>query len=210
MEIKNDCDGCKKNETKKYEKFNIIDLDIKGFCNKEHKNGNSLTNFDINDLINYYFDENKREEEQFECNICGANKAKLIERKIIELPNYLIIRINWGNFKNKEGFNCEIDYIKPSYQYLEYIEIIEINEDYLNGISFNNDDELIKDSVEYKLFSTIDYYKDTNIFISKYRIKEEGKRNNWYNFWCGEKGKETTTYIDHFTVPCLLFYEKNK
>ena len=174
-----------------------------------HNQGNSLTYFDLNDLIYYYFDENIIENKTVYCEEWKDNKPKFIERQIIELPDYLIFRINWGNFKNNEGFNCEINYIKPSYQYLDVNETIEIKEDYLNDISFNKK-KLIKDSIKYKLFSTIDYFKDKNIFISKYRFKEKGKEKNWYNFWCGGKGKETTTYIDRYTTPCLLFYEKIK
>ena len=174
-----------------------------------HLQGNSLTNFYLDDCIENYFDDNQKTNGLYYCPNCNRKIRKKIQRQIVELPNYLIFRINWGEFRNLEGFKCKLDYIKPSYQYLYVNEIIEINEDYLNDISFNND-ESIQGLVKYQLFSTIDYYKENNIFISKYRIKEKGKKSIWYNFWCGEKGKETSTYIDHFSIPCLLFYEKIK
>ena len=199
------CDLCKNDEEIIYEKFNIIDIDIKSFCDYKHLEGYSLTNFYVDDFIGYYFNEKKNNtnEKKNKCKKCFS-ESKSIERKIIELPNYLIFRINWGEFNEKEGFKCEIEYIKPSYQYLDVNEYIEIGKDFMNEISFNREKQI--KAAKFELISTIDYFKKKRIFISKYRLKKEGGKNNWYNFWCGEKGKETKTYIDHFSTPCLLFY----
>ena len=51
------CDLCKNDEEIIYEKFNIIDIDIKSFCDYKHLKGYSLTNFDVDDFIDYYFNE---------------------------------------------------------------------------------------------------------------------------------------------------------
>ena len=209
IKIKKNCDLCGKNEEIEYINFNIIDIDIYEFCNDMHLKGNSLTNFYLDDCIEYYFDDRQKTNELYNCPDCKNKAKKKIQRKIVELPDYLILRINWGNFKNAEGFKFKLDHIKPSYQYLDVNETIEISEDYLNDIAFNKDNR-IKESVQYKLFSTIDYFKDKNIFISKNRIKDEGKRNKWYIFWCNNIGIEKLTYFDNFTTPCLLFYEKIK
>ena len=212
MKITKTCDYCRGNEETEYQKFDIIDIDIFGFCNYMHLEGHSLTNFYLDDCIDYYFDKDKTKEE-YPCptDLCkGKERQKKYDRKLIELPNYLIIRINWGDFENNKGFKCEIKGVKPSYQYLEVDEIIEIKKDYCEDESYNVD-KPIEDSIKYKLFSTIDYFINDDeklIFITKYRIKEKGKTDRWYNFWCNATGKEKGTYIDHFTTPYLLFYEK--
>ena len=204
------CDLCGKNEEIEYINFNLIDIDLYQYCNNMHLEGNSLTNFYLEDIIENYFDDKYNKTSAiYYCPNCKKKIIKKIERKIVELPDYLIFRLNWGNFKSGEGFKFKLDFINPSYQYLDVNEIIEIKDYYLNDIAFNRD-KPIEDSIKFKLFSTIDYFKDQNIFISKYRIKEEGKKNKWYNFWCNGIGIEKSTYIDRFTTPCLLFYEKNK
>ena len=207
MKIKKYCDLCGKNEEIEYINFNKIDIDIYEFCNNMHLQGNSLTNFYLDDCIENYFDDNQKTNGLYYCPNCNRKIRKKIQRQIVELPNYLIFRINWGEFRNLEGFKCKLDYIKPSYQYLDVNEIIEIKDYYLNDIAFNRD-KPIEDSVKYKLLSTIDYFKDKNIFICKYRIKEEDKKDKWYNFWCNGIGIEKSSYIDRFTSPSLLFYEK--
>ena len=209
MKIKKYCDLCGKDEEIEYAHFNIIDIDIYEFCNNMHQEGNSLTNFYLDDCIENFFDDKQKTKGLYNCVNCEKRVQKKIQRKIVELPDYLIFRINWGEFREFEGYKCKLDYIKPSYQYLDVNEIIEINEDYLNDIAFNRDKPIGNSSVKFKLFSTIDYFKDENIFICKYRIKEEGKQNLWYNIWSNGIGIEKSTYIDRFTTPCLLFYEKN-
>ena len=207
MKINSSCDFCHEDEKIEYKNFNAIDIDIYDFCNNSHLEGNSLTNFSVGELIEFYFKERKEEiKGKRKCPKCKKESEKAIETKIIELPNYLILRIDWGNFKGNKGFNCKLDFIKPGYEYLEVEEEIEVKENYLNGIAYNGDNQ-IENSVKFKLFSTIGYFIDDNnklIYISKYRMKG-GK---WFNFWCNGKGKEKGAYTDNFTAPCLLFYEK--
>ena len=207
LKINSSCDYCHEDEKIEYKNFNAIDLDIYAFCNDNHLQGNSLTNFSVNELIEYYFKERKEEiKGKRECPECKKECGKAIEKKIIELPNYLILRIDWGNFKGNKGFNCKIEFINPGYEYLEVEEEIEVKENYLNGIAYNGNNK-IENSVKFRLFSSIGYFIDDNnklIYISKYRMKG-GK---WFNFWCNGKGKEKGAYTDSFTAPCLLFYEK--
>ena len=209
MKINASCDFCQGDEKIEYKNFNIIDIDIYDFCNNQHLEGNSLTNFSLEELIKFYFKERKEEmKEKRKCPDCGKEAGKTIEKKIIELPNYLIFRINWGDFEPDKGFKCKLDYIKPGYENLEIDELIEIKKEYLNYTAFN-DNNKIENSVQFQLFSTIGYFIDENnnnklIYISKYRIKER----RWFNFWSNGKGKEKGTYTDNFTSPCLLFYEK--
>ena len=201
------CNFCCGNEKTDYHEFNIIDINVNDFCNSKHLEGDSLSNFYLDDCIEYFFEEKNLE---LDCEKCQQKRKKRIERKIIELPNYLVIRINWGKFINNKGFSCQLDYIEPSYEYLEIDEIIEIKNDYCAHDSCN-DNNKIPEPINYQLLSTIDYFINDNKkleFISKYRIKKEGKSDRWYNFWCNGKGKEKGTYIDHFTTPCLLFYKK--
>ena len=228
MKISSCCDLCSEDEKDDYIDFKIIDININDFCNEMHLKGNSLTNFSVEELIDYYFGERimdrkvershtiKNKPKDTKCQKCKKECGIRIEKKIIELPNYLVIRINWGDFEGNKGFNCKKDYVIPSYEYLDVDETIEIKENYLNNIAYN-DNKKIEDSVKFHLISTIGYFiynnkndiKDRNnnklVFISKYRSKEEGK---WISFWCNNKTKENLTYTDNFTTPCLLFYEK--
>ena len=229
MKISSCCDLCSEDEKEDYIYFNIIDINVNDFCNEMHLKGNSLTNFSVEELIDYYFGERimdrkverkdkiKDNPKETKCPKCQKECGIRIEKKIIELPNYLVIRINWGDFVGNKGFNCKKDYVIPSYEYLDVDETIKIKEDYFNYIAFN-DNKKIEDSVKFHLISTIGYFiynnnkndiNDRNnnklVFISKYRAKEEGK---WISFWCNNKTKENLSYTDNFTTPCLLFYEK--
>lgn len=86
-----------------------------------------------------------------------------------------------------------------------------MKKEYFNDIAYNGDNKIkLSDeepTIKFKLFSSINYYKNERIFITKYKIKNNAN-NNWYNFWCNGKGKEKQEYINDFTIPCLLFYEK--
>lgn len=208
MKIKNFCMRCNADEKNKYEVFNIIRIDINEFYKIKEK-----FVFSLEECIDYYFEDDKESNSRERCNNEGCNRdlnKRKFKKSIIELPNYLIFRINWGNFTSEVGFNCKINGIKPSYNCLNVNEIIEIKKSYLNEISYNGNNKLDSEkgsSVKFKLFSTINYYNEKKIFITKYKIKEKDN-DNWYNFWCNGEGIEKKSYVDDFTVPCLLFYEK--
>ena len=196
------CGFCDGQEEIAYKEFNIIDIDINDFCNKMHNEDSSLTKIYLDDCIDYYFSsEHKYTEKSDKCS-CGRNNYT-VNKKIVKLPTYLVVRINWGEFKDNEGFNCPIEFIKTSYEFLDNIESIQIKKDYFDNVVKNNNEK-----IEYKLFSIIDYFKEKNRFISKYRLKEEGKKDNWYAIWCNSIGKEIKYYEDKIGYPYLLFYEK--
>ena len=213
MKIISFCDRCKEDKKTENKIFNVIDINIKDFCNSMYFKGYSLTNFSLEDLIEFYFQEKKEEIEGTRtCPKCKREAGKTIEKQIIELPNFLIFRINWGKFEANKGFKPDIEYIKPGYEYLDVDEIIEIKKKYFNNKAYNDNNE-IKDSIKFQLFSVIGYFFDDRkediskhrlVFINKYRTND-GK---WFNFWCNGKGEEKLNYTDNFTVPCLLFYVK--
>jgi len=195
------CESCHKNEEIRYECCNIIDIDLNDFYKKKKASGLDINSINLTDCINSYFNEKKKILSTCKC---GKKDKKYYLRKIIEIPDYLIFRINYGQFIDKEGFKFKINDNYPITQDTLIIsENIEIKSDYFDNES-NADD---KGSCKFQIFSTLDYFLDKNIFITKYRLKEE-KKNKWFAIWCNSNGKEKGTYIDKFSTPCLIFYEK--
>ena len=204
FKISSFCNKCKQEDIN-YEKFNLIDINIYEYYNyKKSKVKEPSKSFFLDDCLNYYFENQK---EYSICNKCYKRADQLIKKKIVGIPNYLIIRINWGQFKNDNGFICK-EGINPSYQNLENTEIIEIKKENFDEDYTFNDNKKIENNINYRLFSTVDYSQKQNIFLSKCRMREKEKSNNWYIFWCNSKGKEKPEYTDEFSSPCLLFYEK--
>ena len=204
FKISSFCYKCKQEDIN-YKTFNLIDINIYEYYNyKKSKVKEPSKSFFLDDCLNYYFENQK---EYSICNKCYKKADKLIKKKIVGIPNYLIIRINWGQFKNDNGFICK-DGINPSYQNLENTEIIEIKKENFDEDYTFNDNKKIENNINYRLFSTVDYSQKQNIFLSKCRMREKEKSNNWYIFWCNSKGKEKPEYTDEFSSPCLLFYEK--
>ena len=205
IQVKYICNKCGENKTEeeKYEFFNKIDIDILEFCNKKFNDGSSLLNINFDDLVDYYFNNNEVSKIRTKCDKCNKETENRREKKIILLPNFLIFRIKFDEPQNEN-----LDFIQNTYKFIEVDDKIEMKKDYfIENLSYNNKN-IIEDSVKFQIFNTIDYYNDKKIYICKYRIKEEGKENDWYSFWCNSKGKEVSTFIDQFTSPCLLFYEK--
>ena len=93
------CDMCCEDEKTNYMEFGIIDLNINNFCDCMHLKGNSLTNFSVEELIEYYFEERKENITERVCPKCYKKCDEINEKKIVELPNYLVFRINWGEFE---------------------------------------------------------------------------------------------------------------
>ena len=202
------CKNCKKEEKSIDQYISSIPIEIDKFISDQKSKGNSVSKIYFDDYLKYYFG-------CFDANpdICILEKSKkktqkYTRRRILEVPNFLVITINWGNFKNENGFNCKNDNIKPLYNYIENYEIVEIKKEYFNDDYAYNEDNKIEGPIKYKLLSLVDYFKDKNIFLSKYKIKEEGKKDMWYISWCNSIGKEKENFVDDFSTPCLLFYEK--
>jgi DNA-directed RNA polymerase subunit E'/Rpb7 len=193
------CNYCRQEEKIKYEKFNVIDIDLYEFFNYIYEKGDSITTVYFDDILDYFFREIITME-KVKCKDKGMYE-KIIQIKIIEIPNYLIFRLKFDESK-KENF------MKKSYKFIDINDTIEIKKEYFDEDIAYNKNNLITDSVKYQLFSTIDYWEKSKKYICKYKIKENNKTNKWYSFWCNSEGKEVGTYKDDFTSPCMLFYEK--
>ena len=64
MKVSSCCDICSEDENVFYIDFKSIDININDFCNEMHLEGNSLTNFSVEELIEYYFKERKIKNEK--------------------------------------------------------------------------------------------------------------------------------------------------
>ena len=208
IEIATFCKNCKKEEKSINQYISSIPIEIDKFILDQKSKGNSVSKIYFDDYLKYYFgciDANP--------DICKLEKSskktqKYTRRRLLEIPNFLVITINWGDFKNEKGFKCKNDNIKPLYKYIENYEIVEIKKEYFNDEYAFNEDNKVEGPIKYKLLSLVDYFQDKNIFLSKYKIKEEGKKDMWYISWCNSIGKEKENFVDDFSTPCLLFYEK--
>ena len=115
------CDYCREINNIKYVNFNFINIDIKGLCNYTNY---EKSKFLLEECIQYYFDDSGKikTEKRYMCKECGKEYQRIIERKIAQLPNYLVFRVDWGKFKHDKGFECnitEIPALKPSYDCLK-------------------------------------------------------------------------------------------
>lgn len=197
IKLNKTCCFCSETEKNtEYEKFDIIEINIAELCNTKHEEDNSLTKIYFDECIDIYFSNHKEKSKKCDCGKDYFNVTK----KIVKCPNYLTFKINWGDFIPNKGFSSSIEYIFPTYNYLDNIDIIELKKDYLDNDNNGN-------NIKYRLFSTIDYYQKNNIFITKYKIKEE-KKDHWYSTWCNNTGKQILSFEDNFTSPVLLFYER--
>ena len=133
IKISKKCGFCEEEDTEEkieYKEFNILDIDICEFCNHMINNDSSLTQIYLDDCLDIFFSSVKKYREKKEsCPICKRNNYNVTKR-IVKLPTYLVIRLNWGEFKDKEGFNFPIEYIKTTYEYLDNIESLEFKKDY--------------------------------------------------------------------------------
>ena len=200
--ISENCGRCKQEEKIKYEKFNVIDIDLYEYFNYIYEKGDSITTVYFDDILDYFFTDRMTEEKV----LCKEKKnngtgKKIFQINIIELPNYLIFRLKLD--ETKKG-----NFMKKSYKFIDINDTIEIKKEYFDEDIAYNKNNLITDSVKYQLFSTIDYWEKSKKYICKYKIKENNKTNKWYSFWCNSEGKEVGTFKDDFTSPCMLFYEK--
>lgn len=186
----------------KLEKFNLFNIDINDYISKEK----SCEKVELEKYLRYYFTE----EIKMDCKLgeCKKKNDSKGHRKLVYLPDYLVIRINWGEFSEEQGFICKDQNakIKPFYSYIDNIENIEIKKEFCkDGFVFSNNKES-NGNIKYKLFGTVDYIKEQKKrFFCKFRI--EG--NKWFVFWWNSAGKMVGTYKDTFSSPCLLFYKKN-
>ena len=191
FEISMKCDYCNDSDVR-LGKFNFFDFDIYDYICKE----TSCEKVELERCLKYYFEK----EIKMDCKGCNKKKESKGTRKIVRLPDYLVIRLNWGEFNEEKGFTCKDEKINPFYNYLDNIEYIEIKKEF---VSTNN--QKSNDNFKYRLFGTVDYIpKDKKRFFCKFRIEQ----NNWFVSWCNSEGKIVSTFTDDFSSPCLLFYKK--
>ena len=91
------CEQC--GESSNYTIFNYIDLNITNYSNYQSELDNSLVYYYLEDLIEFYFNDEKRDSQCEKCFI--KNK---ITKKIIKFPEVIIFRINWKRFSKDNGF----------------------------------------------------------------------------------------------------------
>jgi len=196
FEISLKCDFCNEEDVK-LGKFNLFDIDIYDYISKEE----SCEEIELGRCLDYYF----KKEIKMGCKGCTKKDQSNGERKIVKLPDYLVIRLNWGEFNEEKGFNCKDEKIKPFYNSLDNIEYIEIKKEFcidkfaaINNLASN-------DNIKYRLFGTVDYIqKDQKRFFCKFRTEN----NKWFVSWCNSEGKKVGSYKDDFSSPCLFFYKK--
>ena len=201
------CDKCDKIIEKK-NPFNFLDIDYKGIINELLYVGNSIVGFNIDNLLEFYFLGKKIENMEkpiIDCPQCG-NKLIIIGRKIIDYPEYLIIRLNRGKFNEKDGFEE-----KKSFA-IDY-ENIENLEDY-------SSEKIINEKINYKKYSLIDmvnFYEDKEYndirFLSICKTPYCPKDVEiWIKFKCNESPQQLKGGYkeDDESDPYLLFYKLEK
>ena len=199
------CDFC--GESIEYKTFNYIDLNITNYSNYQHQLDNSLVYYYLDDLIEYYFNDENRESK---CQKCYKNIK--YTKKIIKFPDIIIFRINWGRFSKDTGFQYEEQIEKEKNLIIEENKLI-----FDNIIDLTNyDSNLNNKKIEYKIRSIINYpiINDNNrndkackkfITFSKHLVD-----NKFYSY----QPNGPTTCINNFNrkkfIPSVLFFEKIK
>ena len=191
------CEFCHEGDVQ-LDKFNLFDIDIYDFISTEK----SFEKVELDRCLNYFFEKKII---KMGCKVCNKKTESNGKRKIVRLPDCLVIRLNWGKFNEEKGFINKDDKIKPFYNSLDKIEYIEIKKEFCieEFASINN--QASNDNIKYRLFGTVDYFpKEKKIFFCKFRTEQ----NKWFASWCNSEGKQVNTYKDKFSYPCLFFYKK--
>ena len=209
LEIYN-CEKCKQNfEIIKV--FNIITIDYRKIINFLQNEGNSFASLDIDDFLEYYFlrkSINDDKLQSYDCPKCKT-ESKIINKEILEYPEYLIIRLKEGEFEGNKGFKIEDDIpdISLHYKKIKYMRVYHSKK----IESYN------KNKLEYNLISMIHYLfeeKDKNKeirFISICKLVLEFGKNRWVSFSCGSEPQQLEhDYKNNRTFPYILVYQLNK
>ena len=226
-----DCDYCKIKNSESIKKTKIINIDLLSIIHYLKEISDSFISKDIDDLLEFYFLKNhfcKCENKKINnnptvyeycpkcekiinsplmynrCSKC-KNQKKLIKREILEYPPFLIIKLNLGEFKEKEGF---ISNIHTNYD-INYDTIKEIKDYYSKKNKKYND----INNFEYNLISMIQYsnYERKIKFFSICK-SFFGPINNkyWISFVSNSKPKGLKTYYNDISQPYILFYKLQK
>ena len=202
------CDKCNKIIERKIP-FNILDIDYKGIVNELQNKDISIVGFNIDNLLEYYFLLKKIENKEktiIDCPEC-ENKLIIIGRKIIDYPEYLIIRLNKGKFNEKDGFE-ENESFAINYENIENFEIYSSEK--ITNEKIN--------SKKYVIVNMVNSYKDKNIRFLCICKSPYGPKNKeiWIKFKCNEPPSRLNGGFkeDEESDPYILFYKlenkKNK
>ena len=213
FQIKYSCSIC--GEKKYYEEFNHINLDNKEysiFYSNNHDLDNSLVEFYIDDLIEFYFKNEDylnnridKKDKPITCKKCGK-EIKIIEKKIIRFPDIIIFNIRWENFNSENGLYSQGMALEQNKFIFD--EIID-----LTNYSYNNN---IQEKIKYKVRSIINYTAVNNENIDnhawhKFITFNRNLINDKY-YSCQPSG--TIDEINRINrmrfVPSVLFYERIK
>ena len=208
------CNNCNK-KIEKIKRFETFDIDYREIINDEYDQlGNSFASIDMDNFLEYFFLNKrltKKKKKMEECPSC-KNKVEINNRKILEYPSYLIIRLKIGDYEEKKGFTNMKDKI-PSFNIkLKEIKNMEI---YISDLVKMNK---TNNKYEYELLSMICYLKDDNKIKFISTCKNISVNNEvWIYFMCNIKAKTFKNYkklIDYLTEneaqPYILFYELKK
>ena len=186
----------------KIKRLKIIDIDYLSIVTDFKNNDDSIIQKKIDEFLEYYFlKKNINNNAHYEkCPKCG-NKAKIIKKEIIHYPDYLIIRLNIGEFKEKEGFVKNVDI--PKYQ-IKYDKIKKLK-DYCSNksIQYNNIHNYV-----YNLICMIQYTKieEKITFLSFCKPFSEAY-SEWISFVCNTKPRFYNNYHYEYAEPYILFYK---
>ena len=194
---KNVCLTCgkAKNNSLDNDIFKYITIDINKYKDEESKLDNSLTFLYLDDLIEFYF--TKQKNSSF-CENCKEEKEfKIIGKKIYRFPDIFIINIDWGYFKEEEGFGLEENE-------LIFDKIIDMTK-YA---------QIKQKEIKYEIRSVINYpviKEDPDKRWKKYiTFNKHLVDQKYYCYQPSGKVVEFNSMNRRRFVPSVLFYEKKK
>ena len=196
--IKNKCLSC--GEYEYYIYFNHIILDINEYIKYKIKLDNSLTDYYLDDFIEFYFNDSANEEIKIKCTKCKENKIIKCKKTIISFPENIIFSINWGKFESR---GLELEENKLSFEQNQIID--------LTKYSFN---QIIKDDIKYRLRSVINYpiitenNKDNKDIKQFTTISRNLKNQKIYSYQASGNEEKIDYFNKRNIVPFVLFYEK--
>ena len=203
------CEKCENVRIEKINEFKIINVDFMSIINQFLQPGNVMTEIEIDQLLEYFFLKKGKSLVDY-CQICPKcnKKIKINKREILKYPQYLIIRLDRGEFKEKKGFinNINIKFNNSN---------ISLICDILKNIKRYYSNHAKKYNCEYHLISRINY-EDTNESI-KFNSSCKSPNNEWilFDFISPPKKELNTTKKsiksegkdNNNSQPYILFYE---
>jgi len=194
---KNFCTSCgkAKNNSLENDMFKYINIDISNYSDEQSKLDNSLAYFYLDDLIEFYFTKQKN---LSYCENCKEIKEfQATEKEIYRLPDVLIINIDWGFFKEEEGFGLE----ENKLIFDKIIDLTKYSQTKQNEIKYE-----IRSVINYPIIND-DPDKKWRKYITfnKHLVDQR-----YYCYQPGGKVIEFNSINRRRFVPSVFFYEKMK